>query len=290
MKVSKVRVGPRFRKKLGDIDALAESIRYHGQLLQPIIVDSSGVLISGLRRLKAVTSLGWDDIDAIVVDLDDPLRGEQDENAHHKPFTPTEKEAIATAIYDQEKEKAKERMQWASDPSGLRPQGALDEATVTGRARDKVGEKVGWSGRQFIRMNRIVEAATSDPERFGDLPERIDNGELSIRGAETELKQRRLAVPNGSSHAVPSEHGRQDGPTLKQSLRGLEQATIALQGLAEALEGELYGDWSRLFGLPEAQRLFDVIEQELPVVNARLRRALRERGNANGQQNRPSAV
>jgi ParB-like nuclease family protein len=284
VKVSQVRVGPRFRKQLGDVDGLAESIRYHGCLLQPIIVDSAGVLISGLRRLEAVKSLGWADIDAVVIDLDDPLRGEQDENVLHKPFTPTEREAIGTAIYDREQEEAKARR--TANLTGTVPV-REDE----GRARDKVAEKVGWSGRTYIRMKRIVEAAKADPERFGDLPGRIDSGDLSIKGAEIEMKNRRHAVPNGAPRKAPAEHGRREGPTLKQSLRGLEQVAIAVQGIAEGLEGQLYGDWSRLYELPEAQPLFDVLEQELQVVNARLRRALRERGKAHDtEQDRPRAV
>lgn len=48
----KIIVGERFRKDIGDIDALAESIKEVG-MLQPIVIDASGHLIAGYRRLLA---------------------------------------------------------------------------------------------------------------------------------------------------------------------------------------------------------------------------------------------
>jgi len=69
-----------------------------------------------------------------------------------------------------------------------------------------------------------------------------------------------------------------NGYTLKQSLRGLQQAAMQIQGLAEALDGQMLGDWSRLYDEPDAQPWFDAIEQSLPVLAARLKRVLRERG------------
>ena len=69
-----------------------------------------------------------------------------------------------------------------------------------------------------------------------------------------------------------------NGYTLQQSLRGLQQAAMQIQGLAEALDGQLLGDWPRLYDEPDAQPWFDAIEQSLPVLTARLKRVLRERG------------
>lgn len=69
-----------------------------------------------------------------------------------------------------------------------------------------------------------------------------------------------------------------NGYTLKQSLRGLQDAAMQIQGLAEALDGRMLGDWPRLYDEPAAQPWFDVIEQSLPVLAARLKSVLRERG------------
>src|SRR3712207_9448824 len=55
--VDEIRVGRRRRQDLGDLDALAASIRELG-LLQPITVTPDGLLVCGLRRLAALKRLG----------------------------------------------------------------------------------------------------------------------------------------------------------------------------------------------------------------------------------------
>ena len=55
--VSKIKFDTTHRKDLGDIDALATSIRDSG-LINPIIIDKDLKLIAGFRRLKAVMQLG----------------------------------------------------------------------------------------------------------------------------------------------------------------------------------------------------------------------------------------
>lgn len=84
----------------GVVEILAEDIRQSG-LMQPIAVrpvrESDGlspgithVLIAGLHRLWAVTSLGWDDISAAVHDVtpDQATIMEIDENIIRAPFKP----------------------------------------------------------------------------------------------------------------------------------------------------------------------------------------------------------
>src|SRR5450759_584909 len=106
MRTDSIKVGTRFRKDLGSIEALVDSIKA-GCLLHPIVVDLAGNLIAGERRLMACQRLGWKDIPATVVDLDDAeqLRAEQDENITPKRFTPSEAVAIATAVKEREQAK-----------------------------------------------------------------------------------------------------------------------------------------------------------------------------------------
>lgn len=91
--VDSIRVGSRHRSDLGDIDALAESIERQG-LLQPITVTPEGVLVCGARRLAALRQLGvrkvsvW--VRAGISDRLTQVLAEQDENALHKPLSPTE--------------------------------------------------------------------------------------------------------------------------------------------------------------------------------------------------------
>jgi len=63
--IDSITVGQRFRRDVGDIDGLAQSIRDLG-LLHPIIIRSDGRLLAGLRRLLACRQLGWREIPVSV--------------------------------------------------------------------------------------------------------------------------------------------------------------------------------------------------------------------------------
>jgi ParB family chromosome partitioning protein len=95
--VDSIRVGFRHRADLGDIDTLAESIERQG-LLQPITVTPEGILVCGARRLAALRQLGirkvsvW--VRAGISDRLTQVLAEQDENALHKPLSPTEAAAL----------------------------------------------------------------------------------------------------------------------------------------------------------------------------------------------------
>jgi ParB family chromosome partitioning protein len=52
MPITAIEIGHRFRRDLGDIDALAQNIADVG-LLHPVVVTPNGELIAGLRRLRA---------------------------------------------------------------------------------------------------------------------------------------------------------------------------------------------------------------------------------------------
>ncbi|TVR74284.1 MAG: chromosome partitioning protein ParB [Spirochaetaceae bacterium] len=77
---------------MGDLDALKESMQQIG-LLNPIILTSDYFLVAGQRRLEAAKSLGWKQIQCLVIEEEDPellLRVEMDENAARKDFTSDE--------------------------------------------------------------------------------------------------------------------------------------------------------------------------------------------------------
>ena len=95
--IDSIRIGSRHRTDLGDIDALAASIERQG-LLQPITVTPDGTLICGARRLAALRQLGvrklnvW--VRSGISDHLAQLLAEQDDNALHKAFAPTEAAAL----------------------------------------------------------------------------------------------------------------------------------------------------------------------------------------------------
>ena len=87
-----------YRKHMGDLDKLADSIDRLG-LLHPIVIAPDNRLIAGLRRYQACKDvLGWTEILCRVLDLDSILAGQYAENEVRKDFTPSERVAIAKAI------------------------------------------------------------------------------------------------------------------------------------------------------------------------------------------------
>jgi len=97
MLISKIRVGKRFRKDIGELETLKNSIKEIG-LLQPIVVDEKNNLIAGQRRLEVFKKLGKLEIPVNVVKIENALKGEYDENVVRKNFAPSESVAIWEAI------------------------------------------------------------------------------------------------------------------------------------------------------------------------------------------------
>jgi ParB family transcriptional regulator, chromosome partitioning protein len=194
--ITKIRVRNRYRKKLGDIESLAASIKELG-LLHPIVVRPDGRLIAGERRLAACKRLGWKSVPVTYVDLKEVVRGEFAENAFRKDFLPSEIEAIRRALEPYEKEAAKERQRkHAGTAPGRKHSGKLSRGEV--RTRDRIGAFAGISGRSLAKIQAIAEAAEQQPKRFSPLVTEMDrNGRIDaayrkLRWMKDE--ERRLAV------------------------------------------------------------------------------------------------
>ena len=110
--ISKIKVRSRYRKDLGDLAALAASIKELG-LLHPVVVRGDGRLIAGERRLQACKLLGWKTVPVTVTNIDEIIRGEFAENAHRKDFLPSEIDAIRRALEPAERAAARNRMAMA---------------------------------------------------------------------------------------------------------------------------------------------------------------------------------
>lgn len=55
----------------GDIDKIAESLKANGQYKPIVIQESTNYVLVGNHTLKAIKKLGWDFVDAVVLDVDD---------------------------------------------------------------------------------------------------------------------------------------------------------------------------------------------------------------------------
>lgn len=175
MQLSAIKVGPRHRKELGDVAALAESINGVG-LLHPVVVKPDGTLIAGARRLAAVKLLKWTDVSATVVKtLDDAhkaLLAERDENTCRKDFAPSEAVAVGKSLEELEKPKAEERAEQGRRAGGHARHGrsvqSLPQAKA-GKTRAKVAAAVGMSHTTYEKAKAVVKAAEEEPEKFAPL-------------------------------------------------------------------------------------------------------------------------
>ncbi len=87
MHIDQIQVGFRYRKDLGDLRTLADSIAEVG-LLHPVVVTPEGRLIAGQRRLEACRQLGLTEVPVTVVDLYQAASGEAHENLVRKDRCP----------------------------------------------------------------------------------------------------------------------------------------------------------------------------------------------------------
>ena len=185
--INSIKITDRVRKEVTKIDELAANIQTHG-LLNPITVMSleggEFQLLAGLRRLRAVESLGQIEIAINIVapaDAEAEIRIEISENEQREPFTFSEKMDFARLLEDIEREKSLER-------KSLGGKGGLEQDTPhgayvkRGETREIVAEKIGMGKTSYDRAKYIAENA---PE---EIIEELDKGQRSIRGTYEELK------------------------------------------------------------------------------------------------------
>ena len=99
--IEDIKARKRLRKDMGDISAMADSLKRFGQI-NPIVINKKNVLIAGERRLEAARSLGWRTINAVVADISDELtmlEYEMEENIQRRDFTPEETDEAARRIH-----------------------------------------------------------------------------------------------------------------------------------------------------------------------------------------------
>lgn len=93
VKIEDIKVKKRVRRDLGDLIALKDSMHRYG-LMNPITLNSNYELVAGERRLEAAKSLGWERINANILDSNvDNIRQlemELEENNQRKEFTDEE--------------------------------------------------------------------------------------------------------------------------------------------------------------------------------------------------------
>jgi N6-adenosine-specific RNA methylase IME4 len=160
MPISKIIIGKRFRRDMGDIKSLAASIRDVG-LLQPVVVRSDHKLIAGERRIRAYQLLKRDSIPVHVIDIDKIVRGEYAENTERENFTLTEAVAIKRAVEPQIKAEAQQRKVQGGKLKSKA--GANLAHAPKGKTRDLVAKRTGKSRTTLAKAEALVAALEAEP-------------------------------------------------------------------------------------------------------------------------------
>jgi site-specific DNA-methyltransferase (adenine-specific) len=171
MKLTQIKITDRFRKDLGDVQSLADSIKRIG-LLHPIVVTPDRRLIAGRRRIAAFELLGRTEIPATVVDIKSLAEGERDENTERKDFTPSEAVAIWQAM------EAHSGARTDKQPRGNLPRSS--------QRRDKAAAAVGLSAKTLSKAKAVVESG------YKEIIERMDSTG-NVDAAMKEIRARKLA-------------------------------------------------------------------------------------------------
>lgn len=261
-KVSKVKVGDsRPRKDFGDLDALVDSIKQFG-VLQPVGVDADGWLIFGERRLRAIKLAGLMRVPVRIMegieDELDYLRIERDENTCRKEMTPSEIGEIASRLLPAAKAAAAQRRADTQAKPGNNGKAPTGPVTVTtpvfpeenespGRSRDEVGKALGVHGQTAEAAAAVVDAAKADPEKFGDLPAKMDAE--GVKPAAAELAKRKAAVEpapvDKAGLVIPEKLRDTFGETLAL-VREAEGHFRALAAIVTRIAKQPGGAWYRL--------------------------------------------
>lgn len=227
--IDSIRIGARHRTDLGDIDALAASIKRQG-LLQPITVTPDGILVCGARRLAALRQLGvrklnvW--VRSGISDRLTQLLAEQDDNALHKSLSPTEAASLYREVKMLLAEDARHRQEasrFGSEQGNRSSDGAATVAApvtlLDGYARAQAALLV-TGRRSYTTLDRI-----------GDI-QRIA-GDESLSSILREQAQLELGVINNGG-SVTSAHRRMNTQLAVAELESLAADTAQPAGIRQA--------------------------------------------------------
>lgn len=233
--ITRIRIGQRVRKDMGDIEALAASIREHG-LIHPPAITPDGTLIAGHRRVQACIAMGWSHIPVRVIEVAELLSAEIAENEMRKAFTPSEAVAIARMIEEPLKAQARaaksarvsaqKKAYWAAKRGEKVGPVNLTEPTSK-TSRTTAAQVVGLSDGAYALAKDVIEAAEQSPDQFSDIVERMD-ATGNIHAAHQELRNRRNKQPERHAMLRKMRH--------RDANREIERAITSLGGLAIGVE------------------------------------------------------
>jgi len=246
MKISQIKIGNRFRKDIGNLESLKDSIKEIG-LLQPVVVDENNNLIAGYRRILACQELGKEDILVNAVNLKDVLRGEYDENTIRKEFTPTENVAIWEAI-----EKRTSRWDTPSDSDGVEP-------------RQKAAKLTGLSTDTLSKIKQVVEFGNEKLIKEMDETGNVDRAYKQVRAERVKAETKDVPIPEGKYSVIYADPPWNIGSMILnkwESPLSDKYPTLTLEEIKNLTLPEMAKDcvcflWATLTTLPDALGVLD---------------------------------
>ncbi|OPZ63912.1 MAG: Modification methylase DpnIIB [Firmicutes bacterium ADurb.Bin506] len=225
--IDSIVVADRCRKDLGDVRALADSIKAVGLLHLPVVTGDRK-LVAGERRLAAMRLLGWTETPvhevATLAEAADLLRAERDENTCRKDLSPSEAVAIGERIESVLRPQAEARRE-ATQGRPLKTGGNFPPVSRDGfgnpipdpvqqptpppappKTRDAVGASVGMSGKTYEKAKAVVEAARAEPEKYEPLVEQMDTSgkvDRAFKTLRTEQRRREAEAKASELTAAP---------------------------------------------------------------------------------------
>lgn len=188
--ITKIKTENRIRKDFGNIQELADDIKQNGLINPPVVIaetDGAFTLLAGERRLRAMKSLGYRQVEVRTwgsLTDEQKLNIEISENEVRKDFSKAERIEYARRLEKIESVKARERM--ATSTGGANPQLSQNSVKV-GRTDEAIAEKLGIGSRDTYRKEKYIvdNADTLTPKDFADW----DEGKLSTNKAYLKIKE-----------------------------------------------------------------------------------------------------
>lgn len=184
MAIHDIVVGDRYRKHLGNLEPLKQSIAELG-LLHPVVIDGDRRLLVGGRRLEACKQLDMLTIPAVVAaslsELRQRVMAEKDENVCREPFRPSEMVALGRVIEEFQRpiseaakaEGVKEGGKNRHSSGGTSPK-AKQPRDESKRTASTAAAACGVDRRTYEKAKAVTQAAADAPKKFGPLVEMMD--------------------------------------------------------------------------------------------------------------------
>ncbi|MFH1069924.1 MAG: ParB/RepB/Spo0J family partition protein [Candidatus Glassbacteria bacterium] len=251
------RYQPRRKFEPEDTEELAASIRAQG-LIQPIVVNDRGdgtyELISGERRLRAVESLGWKSVPALIRQVADSKLLEMAlvENLQREDLNPIEEARGYQSLADK----------FSLTQARIAEQVGKDRATVANTMRllrlPEVIQQAVASGAISAGHARQLLAVESEAEQI-ELARKVIDDDLSVRRLEKIVRDRKLAAVESKPKTRDGDG--KDGPAvyIAELERRFREALSTKVRIRQARDGKGRIE-IEYYSLEEFERLMELLK------------------------------